>query len=278
MSNRPPFELGFTLATSRLPCPYSYQRAQGAVRGSSDSDAAMIGTLHHVNAKQYNEGLIARRQRPGQSGRTHDVGMLRNIQRKVFDASGINPESDLARYYWKLGQQFESYRLTQGEGRWIVEERLAVDREWKVCEVSAPVDKLAGTPDLGRIDEGGLSGLLRDEKFGNRHVSYDSASQSIQLKTYSFLFFCHHPTLRKIQATIACWTLHGCTESTTQFHRDSLMAEMKSFYNAKWGLVDLGWNLYGNDDWPTYGSAECCGYCRLKCPKLNAICGGQFDA
>lgn len=129
-----PVEMSFTSATSHLPCGYRFQQGQRRGRGDYDSDAAYAGIILHLLLLQYNRGLIERRAKPGQAGRVSDPGMARNFLAKIFETEGIDPKSDLGRFITALSEVFiKEYKLPAQDGEWLLEERMAVDRNWQPC-------------------------------------------------------------------------------------------------------------------------------------------------
>lgn len=130
----PDIELSYTSATSHLPCGFRFQQGQRQGRGSYDSEAAYAGIIMHLLLLQYNRGLIERRAKPGQAGRVSDPGMARNFLAKIFETEGINPQTDLGRFITALSEVFiKEYKLPALEGEWLLEERMAVDRNWQPC-------------------------------------------------------------------------------------------------------------------------------------------------
>lgn len=279
--NLPPVEMSFTSATSHLPCGYRFQHEQRIGRGAYGSEAAYAGTLLHLLLLWLNRGLIERRAKPGQAGRSSDPGMARNLLAKIFKQEGLSPQSDLGRYITALSEVFiKEYKLPTGDGEWLLEERMAVGRDWQPVEIgeakAAGVDLLAGTGDVILVHSGGLTGELADGKFGHRHFAFDSAKDNLQLLTYTLLLFMGYPSLRTIEGSIFAITLHGVTNPSHTFHRDAVIEQMQAFYDEKWATVDGFRAEYGEGDWPTKGDACCCTYCGLVCPDLERIKGETY--
>lgn len=276
--NRPPFKLGYTLTTSCLPCPFKYQQTNGKPRGSNDSEEATIGTLLHVLGMWNDQHLVVRRGKPGQAGRSQDIEVLRIFRDRILQEADINPQGNMGRFYLALAKQYETYKLPQGNGQWLFEQRMEVDRNWQPCAVNDEFDGVQGTGDRIFISADGLSGSVLDRKFGHFPVSYDTAKDSIQLKTYVWLTMLHHPSIRVMAGTLDSYTLHGCGDSTADFHREPLCSEMEAWYGGKFAELEAEYALKGSKPWRAYGHWSCCRFCTLRCPRLSEITGGQINA
>lgn len=158
----------------------------------------------------------------------------------------------------------------------IIEQRLAVDRDFNVIAPGTDVDRFEGTPDLAWVATGGKTGGLIDWKAGPGapQLDYSEAAQDRQLLAYSALLFIHHPQLEYIAARKNYIRWASGMQSPWDFERDRCLEAFKEWISLEWERIDENRRLYGDGEWPAVPHASTCPeYCELMpiCPAYKAL-------
>lgn len=263
------FHLSYTRCKTSA-CGFRFQHEQAADADQTEpNDFASLGIALHVVAAQ----LAFHCQR---EDRVSDAGYCRHLVNKLLEQPHWD---DFAREHLlitgdRLAQSFTLPRDYQKP--LVIEQRLAVDRDYQPIAVGTDVDRFEGTPDLAWIATGGKTGGLVDWKCGPGppQLDYSEAKHDRQLLAYSALMFLHNPDLEYISARKNFVRWAKGEQSPWDWGREHCLEEFRLWVDSEWQMIDSHRELYGDGPWPATPRADTCeNYCNLTaiCPAYREL-------
>jgi hypothetical protein len=245
-----------------LLCGFRFQALYDRLLQELDDDDSLMGIIGHAAAAKYGMRLWKIKQFSNLP--LYSLIINAEIKRhKQLIYSPSMPEQII-----KVGENFASrWTLDKDAEDHFFEKRLAVDRNYKPCEITDACDKIAGTPDHVALYRHRTKAKVTDYKMGFRMFDYDFAQHSDQLLLYAWLLWKNIPTLEEITV----WMLAPMFNQSSQaaFKIELLPALVEPRIEAAWAKIEELQATWGKNDWPAEPNWLACKWCKLACPKYQ---------